>query len=443
LDRGVVGVVRHINDAPLRAIRDEHPDAFSRICELVWASRDTWSILRLMANLGSTDKSTRDAGFWKLVAQLDMAALCVALAMPEFFDELFAAISIPIADVRAAGPAGQASRGWELLLEATCLLERKGENLVSDESWSRAMVAPSLDIGTMVRSAPEPGGKRADRWNLARCKEYIRRRILDDVAQKRHRNLDRTLRGALLNVHESRFNRIYLRVAVAAAQEADAEYRMLVAKRLVLSGFDLWEVPLKDYTFPMLSHLLAEVVAALSADERAAWIAWIQRYYHRLRTLPMFRRYSLQELLRVDAIKREFLTLVLDRITEDVRHLLPLVDASLASFQEHAPELAEVLLEIIGQSSDGVAGFDARYPNELKHIRSFLPSRAETTVPTLGADEVLEAFEQAAASVPRLPERLPTWSGAARARSMLAPLNAGYCAHTVETFLDSLTRRRS
>ena len=443
LDRGIVGFVRYINDEPLRAIRDDHPDVFRRIREFVWEARDTRSILRLMHNLGVVDKSERDAGFWKLVAQLDTAALCVALSMPEFFHELFAVISMPIADVRAAGQADQASRGWELLLEAMCLLERKGENLVSDENWSHAVVPPGLDIGTMVRSALEFGGERTIRCNLARCKEYIRRRILDDVTQKRHRELDQTLRGALLNVHESRFNRIYVRVAVAAAREADAEYRMLVAQRLVLSGFDLWEVPLQDYTCPMLSRLLAEIVASLSVDERDAWIAWVQRNYHRLRALPNFRRYSLQELLRVDAINKEFLKLVFSRITEDVRYMLPLVDASLASFQEHALELAEGLLEIINQSSEGVSGFGARYPNELEHIKSFLPSSTETAAPKLGAGEVLEAFQKAADAVPRLPERLPAWSNGARARSMLAPLDGGFCTHTVESFRDSLTRRRS
>ena len=161
----------------------------------------------------------------------------------------------------------------------------EGKHLVDDAHWTNVLVNRKLEIKALVRFAPRPTSMPGMGWSVERCKVYIQASISESRAQKRFFELDRILRTALLNIHKSEFNRIYLRVAVAMVSEADTEYRMLIARRLMLSGFDLWVVPV-SYTCPMLNELLAEVDNALSVEEREAWVKWIRRQYGRLRTLP-------------------------------------------------------------------------------------------------------------------------------------------------------------
>lgn len=170
---------------------------------------------------------------------------------------------------------------------------------------------------------------------------------------------------------------------------------------------------------------------------------WVLHNYLRLRKLPNFSAYSLLEILQVDILEEYFQRLMNEWMGDDLRYLLPLVDVYLPSSQEQAPELAAWLFDVVSRSNEGADGFGAHYPDELKHIRQFLPNQSEETSPKFDAAKVLEVFEQTAVLVPRLPERLPAWSGAARARSMLAPLEGGYCTHTPMAFLESLMRRRN
>lgn len=438
MDKDVVRVVAHLDQAVLQEIRYHHPETFGRISELVWESQVIRSILRVLASRGVVTKSVREADFWRLVARLDVASLCVALSTSKFFDELFSVIPIPIGDVRAAMHSSQAGSGWELLLEAMCLLERNGKHIVDDEKWLQALHSSNLVTEEWVRNAPDPEKEGlSTHWSLDRCREYIRSTILQAVEQNELQQLDRILRSALLNVHDSKFNRIYIRVAVEVTQQGHADYRKLVAKRLILSGFDLWAVQV-GYTCPMLRELLRDVSAALNPAEQDEWIAWILRHYHRLRMLPSFDTYSIRELISIRAIRENFLGKVFDKIPEDIQFLLPLVDMSLSSFGEHTEELAEALLKEIEESTEGIVGFYNRFPDELKHIQAFAPKQEETNIPMLSADEVLDAFEQATKAVPQLPTVLPAWSGRRKVRSMLSPIEEGYRSYTREEFRDSL-----
>ncbi|MBF0546691.1 MAG: hypothetical protein HQM08_19750 [Candidatus Riflebacteria bacterium] len=436
-------VVSYIEPRVLQSIRDDHPEVFMRISELVWDSGGVQGILRILAVHKAAEGNDRKANFWRLVSLLDITGLCTALSTPEFFSELFFAVQFPIVHINSEMQLPQEGASWELLLFALCLLDKNKEPLVSTDIWLQNISNSNLDIKDLIRNSPRPEMVCGIRWNILRCKDFVRLRIQGFIQRNELNNFDQILKSALLKVHQNNFNVIFVRVAIEAAREGNTDYRKLVAKRLIISGFDLWEMPNKIYPCPRLRDLLDEVAAFLSTEERRDWISWILHKYHRLRLLPLFSTYSINELLRTPAIQEEFLGAVFDNLSEDFRSLLPIVDMSLTSFGQHSQELAGNLLGLIESSPEGVAGFRSRFPVELNHIQAFAPNQPELGRFPLSVDKVLDAFDQAAKPVPQLPVIIPTWNNDSKIRSMLSPIPEGYRSHSREDFKDSFMSRNA
>jgi len=439
-ESNVTGVVTYLGDRPLRVIRDKHPDGFARITERVWEKGAPRPILRVIANRPPDSRGKNDVEIRMLIAQLDTSSLCIAISMSEFFDILLPAVSIPIAAVAELTIPGESvTAGAELTLEALSLLQHKKQHLVNDGRWASVLMACRLDMKRFAQFAPTFEAPDIS-WSLERCKVYIQARIRNGIQQGRQVELDRILRTALLNVHESQFNGIYIRVAVAMVSDADAEYRMSVARRLILSGFDLWEVSNAGYACPMLSDLLAEVDNALSVDERVAWVKWMRRNYRQLRKLPLFRTYSIREFWRVDAAQKAFFDLRFDGTVGVIEFLLPYVDRLFKSPMEEAEGFARQLLEAIEECDEGLSEFGKRYPDELKGLQAFLPRPIQPSAPKVTVDDVLDAFANAIDGIPLLPASLRQWDGVAPPRSMLSPVgDDGYKSYAVEEFRSSLT----
>ena len=441
MNKDVGRVICHIARTVFVAICHEHPQEFSQLSKLVLNSEETASILHVITTRKAIDKISREDEFWGLVKTLKVPTLCYVLATKEFFDELFSILTFPISDISVFLDSGEIKSGWELVFGALCFIDLGSRPIVSDTSWFQYSERWCLNTVEWIKNAPNFGLVKGASWNVSRCKKYIQTGTQEFVQRKKLLKIDLTFKAALLNAHRSEFNRIYIREIVALTHKNDAEYRMLIAKRLILSGFDLWEIKTSEYLYPRLKDLLEDVFLVLSLEEKRDWVAWILRHYKRLRQFPNFITYSIRELLSNQTIKEIFLEMLFDGITENVLLILPIVDISLSSFGENAGQLAKILNEAIAETSEGSDGFLSRFPDEFKHIQAFLPRHYEVKQKRLSESKILDAFEHATTLLPKLPIALASWKDRTKIRSMLSPVGEGYLRYTLKEFKNSLTLR--
>jgi hypothetical protein len=290
-------------------------------------------------------------------------------------------------------------------------------------------------------------------WHLPACRACANAIVDRALAEGAVSALDRGLRGALLNIHGSRFNRMLVRSITHRKRRYTFDARICLLKRLVRSGFDLWEVPLRDPLTPMLGDLLQRLLEPVADDDRAELarhlIRFVIRNWHRLRSLP-HDGYVIREICRVAELREAMFEAVRNEL-EAGRGAAGLHNLVIDIMPLLSPKGRLVVADWIrgyvstqkenarsAPASDWLA-LAARLDGSADAVRGDAHrERVAGELSALDRGAVLDEFERALGSAPMLPIVAPEWRDEVRPRSMLAALPGGFQRMTVANFGRSL-----
>ncbi|RZO66313.1 MAG: hypothetical protein EVA89_00420 [Sandaracinaceae bacterium] len=282
-------------------------------------------------------------------------------------------------------------------------------------------------------------------WDDEGCKACAKALVSALIQTGHHHELERTLRAALLNVHESPLNRWLVFYATEHRADAPQGWSERVLRRLVLSGFDLWIQPVGHPAMPMLSTVIERHLRGVGEDRRdelcAELALFILARWHRIEQLPLA-EYTANQVLGTKVLGRMVFGAVISTLGKGrgLRNALNFLTLAAGTLTEAARVTAREAISAYLAGHSEARPQDA-LDEEWTELLRLLGGEVGEAMPDaarVDPQSVLDAVERIVEVVPKLPEIEPAWSGRGRERSMLSPQAGGFRRWGLGDFADSL-----
>lgn len=317
-----------------------------------------------------------------------------------------------------------------------------------DGSPLGTFVTPSADIAharlrELIASAPSfpVGPGRRLHWSRSRVRVLVQACIPAGLDHALIIKLDRLLRAALLRVHDSSLNRYAMGELVTSMAATPLAHTALL-RRLILSGFDLWEIKLDDEAdCPMLHTLLAKLrdeAGSAATDLFRVAARWLTQHWCRVRQLPNLSSYSIRHLMGIKGFVEHTVEAIGTQADADSLSIdaIVLLSDMLPWFskRENRDLVREFAQEVLNDYPELEGPLEQQHPHAWEQLRA---AHDATEVETLELEDLLRDIGDAIEVVPQLPVVLSELKPTTHHRSMLTPLESGFVYWSPEAFLAS------
>jgi len=441
-----------LDTATLLEVKQVDEAVFAKLCNGIESTRQPAALIRLLSMQAFAEAAECHASVVEIVNDLDIADLCSVIATPEFWTLFDAWPGLPealSARMERGGP-GAEHNSTGLFLELLKLLKRLDNPVVPSTEGLGSWTALHDHLSWFFRTSGGLTEVEGVDWNTQTCAtctgKFLQDRLVDGPVEP----LFGAIRVALVNIHESVFNQVFVDCALKCLPADSMEVRFSSLKALLVSGFDLWAETVGPH-MPALNDLLCLIIDGSDEAIRdelvvrlAEFMVKHSRGLYRLYNFPnyTFRHFCSVEALRNSLFDRLEAVLQAGTAHDGARRLI--LDLEQILTPHGRSVVGRWVADYVSKLTDD--GAEATDKEKWVELHQRLTDEADADATESGknseahVDESdLEAEqERVLSSAPRTPSVLPKWKAETHPRSMLAQLPDGLKRWTIAEFGTSL-----